>query len=278
MQWSSEGGQQWAAGYALRLFTFCAGLTAGLDIVLRALCIMTGAGDVAVPFLVSDVPCPGVVSILRSVLNSFDPCAVPDAKAGRGLTKCPPVGEPEDNQLVLWGETPTPGTELLSCSCLVRINPLLPVTELCSRSVSGIPFSLTISKVLLLHVSEQWLGLLRRMSSHSMPLNIASVACLPATSFFPSVNQNQKHKANDNINKLLFLKCSALIFGQLPEFSSPLLVESSPSFFADTPFPTLPLARPAGWWKRCMWRENVLLHTICDGKWKIVGGNSLERI
>lgn len=71
--------------------------------VLRALCIVTGAGvvagDGAVPFLVSDIP--NVVPVLGSVLNAPEGCAHPDAEAGRGLTTCPPVDVPEGNQLVL---------------------------------------------------------------------------------------------------------------------------------------------------------------------------------
>lgn len=183
------------------LFTFCAGLTAGLDIVLRALCIMTGAGDVAVPFLVSDVTCPDVVSVLFiSVLNTPELCANPDPEAGRGLAACPPVGEPEGSQLVLWGETLGVAAEPPSCCCLVRMNPLLPVTEPCGSSVSGTPFSFTKSKVLLLTVAELRVGFLCLMSSHSVPLNIASAvreeASLSATSLSPSMDQNQKHKTN----------------------------------------------------------------------------------
>lgn len=57
--------------------------------VLRALCIVTGAeagaGDEAVPFLVSGVPCPDVVPVLGSVLSTPELCAHPDAEAGRGL-------------------------------------------------------------------------------------------------------------------------------------------------------------------------------------------------
>lgn len=87
------------------VFTFCAGLTAGLDMVLRALCIVTvagaGAGDDAVSFLVSGVPCPNVVPVLGSVLSAPELCAHPDAEAGMGLVACPPAGEPEGNQLVL---------------------------------------------------------------------------------------------------------------------------------------------------------------------------------
>lgn len=73
--------------------------------VLRALCIVTGAGAGAggdtVPFLVSGVPCPDVVPVLGSVLSAPELCAHPGAEAGRGLAECPPVGEPEGNQLVL---------------------------------------------------------------------------------------------------------------------------------------------------------------------------------
>lgn len=73
--------------------------------VLRALCIVTGAGAGvgagAVPFLVSGVPCPDVVPMLGSVLSAPKLCAHPDAKAGRGLAVLPPAGEPEGNQLVL---------------------------------------------------------------------------------------------------------------------------------------------------------------------------------
>lgn len=73
--------------------------------VLRALCIVTGAGagagDEAVPFLVSCVSCPDVVPVLGSVLRAPELCAHPDAEAGGDLAVCPPVGEPEGNQLVL---------------------------------------------------------------------------------------------------------------------------------------------------------------------------------
>lgn len=87
------------------LRSFCAGLTAGLDMVLRALCIVTGAGagagDGPVPFLVSGAPCPDIAPVLGSVLSAPGLCAHPDAEVGRGLVVCPPVGEPEGNQLVL---------------------------------------------------------------------------------------------------------------------------------------------------------------------------------
>ena len=67
--------------------------------VLRALCIVTGAADGAVPFLVSDKPSPDVVPVLGSVRNAPEVSALPDAEAG--LTACPPADVPEDNQLVL---------------------------------------------------------------------------------------------------------------------------------------------------------------------------------
>lgn len=71
--------------------------------VLRARCIVTGAWDGAVPFLVSDTPCPKVVPVLGSVLNAPEVCAPPDdAEAGTGLTVCvSPVDVPEGSQLVL---------------------------------------------------------------------------------------------------------------------------------------------------------------------------------
>lgn len=73
--------------------------------VLRALCMVTGAGDGAgdetAAFLVSDVPCPDVVPVLGAVLSAPELCAHPDAEAGTGLAVWPPVGEPEGNQLVL---------------------------------------------------------------------------------------------------------------------------------------------------------------------------------
>lgn len=120
------------------LRSFCAGLTAGLDMVLRARCIVTGAGagtgDEEGPFLVSDAP--DVAPALGSVLSAPELWAHPDAE---GLATFPPVAEPEGDQLVLWGE--------LSCACLVRINPLLPVTEPCGGSESNMPFS--SGKVLL---------------------------------------------------------------------------------------------------------------------------------
>lgn len=164
---------------------------------------MTGA---KVPFLVSDVPCPGVVSVQESVLNTPELGAHPGAEAGSDLALCPPVGEPETNHLVLWGETPTAGVgaaELPSC-CLERINPLLPVTEPCGSSMSAMPFSFTISKVLLLLVAELCVGLLCLVSSESVPLSIASAAgeeaSLPATSLSPTVNQNQRCNASYNAN------------------------------------------------------------------------------
>lgn len=194
--------------------------------VLRALCIVTGAGaragDEAVPFLVSGVPCPDVVPVLGSVLNAPELCVHPDAEAGGDLAVCPPVGEPEGNQLVLWGETPKPGVaaEPPSCCCLVRMNPLLPVTEPCGGSVSGMPFSFTNSKVLLLAVAEPCVGLLCLTSSHSVPFSIVSAggegASRAAISFPPS------------------------------GFFSPLLAASRSSFFVEAPLSTLPLARPAG--------------------------------
>lgn len=71
--------------------------------VLRALCIVTGAGagagGDAVPFLVSGVPCLDVVPVLGSVLSAPELCAHPEA--GSGMAACPPDGEPEGNQLVL---------------------------------------------------------------------------------------------------------------------------------------------------------------------------------
>ncbi len=71
--------------------------------VLRALCMVTGAGagvgGDAVPFLVSDVPCFDVVPVLGSVLSAPEICAHPEA--GRGLSAWPPAGELEGNQLVL---------------------------------------------------------------------------------------------------------------------------------------------------------------------------------
>lgn len=73
--------------------------------VLRALCTVTGAGtgegDKLGPFLVSGVPCPSFVPVLGAVLSAPELCALPDAEAGRVLAACPPVGEPEGNQLVL---------------------------------------------------------------------------------------------------------------------------------------------------------------------------------
>lgn len=73
--------------------------------VLRALCIVTGAGagagDEAEPLLVSGVSCPDVVPVQGSVLSAPELCAHPDAESGGDLAVCPPVGEPEGNQLVL---------------------------------------------------------------------------------------------------------------------------------------------------------------------------------
>lgn len=73
--------------------------------VLRARCTVTGAGaregDKLPPFLVSGVPCPGLVPVLGAVLSAPELCVHPDAEAGRGLAVCVPVGEPEGNQLVL---------------------------------------------------------------------------------------------------------------------------------------------------------------------------------
>lgn len=170
--------------------------------VLRALCIVTaagtGTGDEAVPFLVSDVSCPDVVPVLGSVLSVPELCAHPDADAGEDLVVCVPVGEPEGNQLVLWGETPGPGFAAepepapSSCCCLVRMNPLLPVTEPCGGSASSAPFSLSNRKVLLLLVAEPRVGLLlRHAASHSVPFSIASAGgeedSLAATSLSTSV-------------------------------------------------------------------------------------------
>lgn len=71
--------------------------------VLRALCIVTGAGagDNVVSFLVSDVPCPNVIPVQGSVLSAPELCAHPDTEAGMGLATCSPAGEPGGNQLVL---------------------------------------------------------------------------------------------------------------------------------------------------------------------------------
>ena len=153
----------------------------------------------------SDKPSPDVVPVLGSVRNAPEVSALPDAEAG--LTACPPADVPEDNQLVLWGDAPKPGiaAELPSCCCcLVRMNPLLPVTEACGGSRSIIPFSFINSEVLL-PVAEPCAGLLCLVSSHSMPLSVASAAGeearLAATSLSPSVDQeNQRHDYNDNVN------------------------------------------------------------------------------
>lgn len=171
--------------------------------VLRALCIKTGAGTGArlgaVPLLVSDVPCPNIVPVPGSVLNAPKLCAQPDAEAERGLAACPPVGEPDDNQLVLWGETAKPGVaaEPPSCCGLMRMNPLLPVTEPCGVSTSDMPFSFTKSKVVLRPVGEPCVGLLCLWSSHSLPFSISSAAgeeaSRAATCLSPSVESNQRH-------------------------------------------------------------------------------------
>lgn len=69
--------------------------------------------------------------------------------------------------------------------------------------MSGTPFSFTNSKVLLLPVVEPCVGLLCLVSSHSVPLSIASAAgeeaSLAATSLSPSVDQHQGHYANYNV-------------------------------------------------------------------------------
>lgn len=184
--------------------------------VLRALCIVTGAGvdagDGAVPFLVSCVPCPDIVPALGSVLSAPELCAHPGAEPGRVLATCPPVTEPEGNQLVLWGDTPKPGVVVVApaallsccccCCCLTRMNPLLPVTEPCGGSASDVPFSFTNSKVLF-PVVELCVGLLCLMLSHLLPLSIASAAreeaSLAATSLSPSMDQNQRHQANYSV-------------------------------------------------------------------------------
>lgn len=124
--------------------------------VLRALCMVTGAGagKEAVPFLVSGVSGPDVVPVLGSVLSAPEVCVHPESEAGGDLARFPPVGEPEGSQLVLWGETPEPSVaeETPSCCCcFVRMNPLLPVTEPCGGSISNVPFSFTSGKVLLLN-------------------------------------------------------------------------------------------------------------------------------
>lgn len=156
--------------------TFCAGLTAGLDMVLRALCIVivarVVAGDNDVQFLVSGGPCPDVFPVPWSVHRAPELCAHPEM----WLARSPPAAEPEVDQLVLWGETPITvvAAELPSWGSFVRINPLLPVTEPCGGSVSTAPFSFTNCRVLL--VSELCFRLSCLMSSHSAPFSSASAA------------------------------------------------------------------------------------------------------
>lgn len=78
------------------------------------------------------------------------------------------------------------------------MNPLLPVTEPCGGSVSGIPFSFTNSKVLLLAAAEPCVGLLCLVSSHSVPFSIVSAggeeASLAAISLSPSMEEETQTK------------------------------------------------------------------------------------
>lgn len=160
--------------------------------VLRALCMVTGAGAGAAagggagPFLVSAVPCSDVGPLLGSVLSAH-----PDAGAGWGAPNANPS---EGNQLVLWGDTPRAGVpaELPSCCCcccfLVRTKPLLPVTEPCGGSRSDVPFSLSLAM-------ETPAGLLCLESSPSVPLSMVSAgeeeASLAASSLSPSREEDR---------------------------------------------------------------------------------------
>lgn len=165
----------WIAHNAPRwCITFCAGLTAGLDMVLRALCTVivarVVAGENDVQFLGSGAPCPDVFPVPWSVLRVPELCAHPE----KWLAICPPAAEPDGDQLVLWGETPITFVvvELPSWGSFERMNPLLPVTEPCGGSVSTAPFSFTNCKVLF--VSELCFGTACLMSSHSVPFSNAS--------------------------------------------------------------------------------------------------------
>lgn len=188
--------------------------------VLRARCIVTaaelGTGGEAGPFLVSDGPCPDVVPVLGSVLSTPGLC---DADACGGLSVCPPAVAPAGSQLVLWGESAAAPPSCCGC-CLVRINPLLPVTEPCGGSVSNVPFSFTSSSVLLLAAAA---GLVSCTSSHSVPFSMfwatGDEVRLAAASVSPS---------------------------RTPDCSSALLTESQASFVAGAPLSTSPLAGPVG--------------------------------
>lgn len=123
----------------LILATFSVWLDAGLDMVLRARCMAMDSGDGAgeslgdVPFLVSvsEPPCPdGEPAWWLSVLSAPGLWPCPAAEDRKVVVVCPTIVVPEGNQLVLCGAATklVPVEDTPSC-CLLRMYPLLPVTE-----------------------------------------------------------------------------------------------------------------------------------------------------
>lgn len=122
----------------LKLITFSVWLDAGMDMVLRALCMAMDCGEGAgesladMPFLVSasEVPCPdGDPACWVSVLIAPRLWPLPAAKDGKVLAACSIMVVPEGNQLVLCGAAVEPVEDPPSCCCLLRMYPLLPVVE-----------------------------------------------------------------------------------------------------------------------------------------------------
>lgn len=140
---SATGLKQFASLRSL-LRSFCARLTAGLDMVLRALWMVTGGGGVEVEvvdrpgtFLVSDAPCPDVIPTLPSPCQASELLARPGDEDGGDLAGCPASVAPEGSQLVLHGDTPSSVGQLPPR--LSRIKPLLPVVEPCGASKWDVP-------------------------------------------------------------------------------------------------------------------------------------------